>query len=301
MTGVPASPSSQSGFAPSPDGLGHSATVPNADRTALSYWFPKVLAAGLPVPKTNIIQMSDDAHRTIAVHLWGEDADPSPVAAFVETLKATAAGFGLPFFLRTDHTSGKHDWDRACFVADPNELTTHVYTIAEYSELAGLIGMPWRKWVVREMLPTKPVGFCPVYRNMPVCKEFRFFVDGEKIECFHPYWPRHALRQGGCELSSEEYAELCDPGDVGELSRIASRAGGAVGGRWSVDLLETERGWFLTDMAEADKSFHWDGCPAQAGEAGTAETAETDSVHEHAVPKGCAHPKSKVDARRQES
>lgn len=29
----------------------------------------------------------------------------------------------------------------------------------------------------------------------------------------------------------------------------------------SVDILDTEKGWFVTDMAEADKSFHWEGCP----------------------------------------
>jgi hypothetical protein len=36
---------------------------------------------------------------------------------------------------------------------------------------------------------------------------------------------------------------------------------------------------------------------AQAGEAGTAETSTKieGSVHEHAVPKGCAHPTSSGD------
>lgn len=29
---------------------------------------------------------------------------------------------------------------------------------------------------------------------------------------------------------------------------------------WSVDVLETRRGWFVTDMAEAARSFHWPGC-----------------------------------------
>jgi hypothetical protein len=27
-----------------------------------------------------------------------------------------------------------------------------------------------------------------------------------------------------------------------------------------VDILETKRGWFVTDMAEAGKSWHWPGC-----------------------------------------
>lgn len=47
----------------------------------------------------------------------------------------------------------------------------------------------------------------------------------------------------------------------GELSVLAAHAGSVVGGAWSVDILETERGWMVTDMAEAHKSFHWEGCP----------------------------------------
>ncbi len=32
-------------------------------------------------------------------------------------------------------------------------------------------------------------------------------------------------------------------------------------GAWSVDLLPTERGWFITDMAIMERSFHWPDCP----------------------------------------
>jgi hypothetical protein len=215
---------------------------PSRDKTALSYWFPKVEAAGLPVPKTLIVPMPNGVRKTIFTHLWGEEADPSNVEAFVAELRGIAAPLGYPFFLRTDHTSGKHNWRETCFVADPAQLGRHVYAIAEDSEMAGIVGMPWNVWVVREMLPTTPVGVCPAYANMPVCKEFRFFVDGPDIECFHPYWPRHALERGGCNLSDAEYVELCEPGDSYALGEIASAAGRAVGGRWSVDLLSTERG-----------------------------------------------------------
>ena len=32
------------------------------DRTALSYWFPKIEAAGLPVPKTILVKMGAYIH-----------------------------------------------------------------------------------------------------------------------------------------------------------------------------------------------------------------------------------------------
>jgi hypothetical protein len=42
----------------------------------------------------------------------------------------------------------------------------HVYEIAEASEIADMIGLPWDTWVVREFLPTMPYGVCPRYGNM---------------------------------------------------------------------------------------------------------------------------------------
>jgi hypothetical protein len=46
------------------------------------------------------------------------------------------------------------------------------------------------------------------------------------------------------------------------LTELANAAGRAVGGVWSIDLLETRRGWMVTDMAEAHKSWHeWPECP----------------------------------------
>ncbi len=50
---------------------------------------------------------------------------------------------------------------------------------------------------------------------------------------------------------------------MAEIRSLASRAGAAIGGAWSVDILETTRGWFVTDMAEAHKSYHWPTCPKE--------------------------------------
>jgi len=275
-----------------PSGLGPPGFDPSRERTALSYWFPKVEAAGLPVPKTVLLPMPDDAHEAILTLLWNGEADLTPAEAFLRELRAACEAIGFPVFLRTDHTSGKHDWRRTCFVPSAEDLGAHVCGIAEFSECNGMFGeLPWSSWAVREMLPTIPVGVCPRFGDMPVCKEFRFFVDGGMIECFHPYWPREALEQGGCHLSDTDYAALCTPEDEGELRRIASRAGAALGGRWSVDLLATERGWFLTDMAEAEKSYHWPECvrdsdgSQKGGDAEGGSVACDDSAGRQASPE----------------
>jgi len=231
-----------------------------SDLTCLSYWFPKIEAAGLPVPKTILLTMPKEAQESIWAAFDGKNAgDPKPFFAAIERAAET---FGYPCFLRTGLTSNKHDWKKTCFLGSPTEIPNHVFALAEFSEIGDFMGMPWDVWAVREMLPTKPFGFCGLYGNMPICREFRFFVDDDIVRCWHPYWPLHALEDGEPQYDRPfDYAEFCTPDDEGALRALAARAGKAVGGSWSVDILETARGWYVTDMAEANKSFHWPDCP----------------------------------------
>lgn len=229
------------------------------DKTALSYWFPLIKAAGIPVPITTLIEMPIPAQESIWAAFDGQDKNGEALLNFCGELKAAASAIGFPCFLRTDHTSGKHEWDRTCFVHSADEIPQHVFNIAEFSELADMLGLPWSVWVVREFLPTIPLGVCPNYGNMPLCREFRFFVDGGEVRCWHPYWPLESLEQGGADVSLYERMATA-PDDYAALFTLAHKAARAIEGAWSVDILETKRGWFITDMAEAHKSFHWEGC-----------------------------------------
>lgn len=237
---------------------------PEDTKTHMGYWLPKIRDAGLPIPNTILMPMPDDAisdlWRTFDV-LPPEGAWP----AFVETVKAEADKIGFPLFLRSAYTSGKHEWDKTCFVRDRAALGEHMSQIAYFSECCG-VGMgtvrcSWKTWALRELLPTTPVGVCPNYGNMPVCKEFRFFAEYGKVLCWHPYWPRFSLERGGCDLSDESFAALSTPDNLAELTAMAETASRVCGGAWSVDFLQTERGWFLTDMATAETSWHWEDCP----------------------------------------
>lgn len=233
------------------------------DKTALSHWFPIIEAAGLPVPKTILLDMPEAAMQSIWAAFDGVEPAGSDLADFAKQIEAAADEVGWPAFLRTDHTSGKHNWSRNCFLSSRETIIEHIFGVAEYSEMAGFIGLPWDRWAVREMLPTKPVGVCRGYGDMPICKEFRFFVDGPEVTYWQPYWPQNALEQGRAEYQEGfDLASFYQPDDIDTLIAIAKEAGRALGGAWSVDILETERGWFLTDMAEAEKSFRWDFVPA---------------------------------------
>jgi len=233
------------------------------------------------VPKTKIIKMPEKAQKVI----WGlfdgnegDEADRKPLGYFIEELIAAATDMGFPCFLRTDHTSAKHSWEDTCFVKSVSDLMGHVYQIAEASEIADMIGLPWDTWAVREFLPTIPIGVCSRYGNMPVCREFRYFIEDGRYVCSHPYWPMDSLIDGGFDISQQEYDALCS-GRTQELDQIAIAAGRAIGGAWSVDVLDTQRGWFVTDMAEAHKSFHWAGCKNEKAFRRQPVIAESFDVH----------------------
>jgi len=235
----------------------------NDDMTRLSYWFPKIQAAGLPVPKTEIIKSEDDETQAF-YELALDGVDPKgKMDSLVCRIRKAGEMMGFPCFLRTDHTSAKHDWERTCYLKESSDISNHMAYILNFWEMVNWMAPRCDVWVVREFLPTIPIGACPKYSNMPVCKEFRFFVDGPEVKCWHPYWPLKALNEGGAIYNSEDfsYEDFCQTPDINELRNLASAAGKAVGGEWSVDILETRRGWYITDMAEAYKSWHWEGCP----------------------------------------
>jgi len=277
------------------------------DRTCLSYWFPKIEAAGLPVPKTRIVSFTDyDTHHELGKFFDGGSPGSAGVL-FLDSLSRAVNEIGCPCFLRTGQTSNKHNWKNTCYLESPDDLIQHVYNLMEFSECADMFGLTWNVWVVRELLPTKPVCTLPQYDDMPLCREFRCFVDGGEILCVHPYWTRASVEQGfprrkdgpvddvwGLPAEHELPDNFDDMYDrvriLGENERekviqIATQAGAAVGGRWSVDILDTHRGWILTDMAEMDKSFHWPGC----------ENAPADDIVKYIA----AHEKALVSLRKQ--
>ena len=234
------------------------------ERNCLSFWFPKLLAAGLPVPRTEIVDIGYEEWGRLRSALEGE-----PVVYSTAKIEEAVDRIGRPCFLRTGQTSGKHQWKGTCYIGEGADISRHVFALVEYSECAGFMGLPANVWCARELLPTKPLMRCDGYGDMPVCKEFRFFVRDKDVVCWHPYWPLDSLKQGMHEPPPDigkAYTELrfTKTIDVREMFDLASLAGAALGGEWSVDILETERGWYITDMAVAGDSFHWEGCEKAA-------------------------------------
>ena len=237
------------------------------NKNCLSYWFPKLERSGVPVPRTTILHDGEN---------------------LVAQIEHASADYGYPFFLRTGQESGKHSWDRTCFVRSADAIRDHVAALfdaalSEWREMVDFLGLESNVWVVREYLPVEPIA--TVYRGMPLVAEARSFIGGGKILCSHPYWPADAIRKGmTCphgtlgKLDDDECA-LCD--DLAKAYFAAAdltmrepewrpivesvAAAFADDGAWSVDVIHTQRGYFITDMAEMARSFHWAGCPNEEG------------------------------------
>lgn len=227
-----------------------------SDRNNMLYWFPLLERADVLVPRTILLSTEVD----IDAVLDGET--PDGYDEFIRAIERAAEAIGYPVFLRTGHTSAKHDWSRSCFVPGPESIASGVAGIVEYSMLADFLGLPVRTWAVREFLPLQFTF--RAFRGMPIAREFRVFVEDGKVLCLHPYWPKDSIRNPDCEDWQEKLEVISQVTDdvISEAERIASALKPHFDGSWSVDICQHQDGrYFVTDMAEADRSFHWAGCP----------------------------------------
>lgn len=230
----------------------------STSQNCITHWLPPLISAGLPVPDTKIIETSAPLAR------WMGGKTSEGCESFLDELSEAVREIGTPCFLRTGQGSGKHEWKDTCYLAksDGSEVARHVRRLVEWSELACLVGLPYDVWAVRELLPTTP-HFFAFSGHMPIVREFRVFVEDDRLICWHPYWPPGSISLPSVDDWERRLADmnmLADEDEHYRIVHLATDAGKALGGRWSVDLLETTRGWFITDMAIAEESYHWPGC-----------------------------------------
>jgi hypothetical protein len=201
----------------------------SVDRNSLAYWFPPLEAAGLPVPRTEIVRYDGGDLLDML-----DGMEPFGWDDLVARIRGAGDRIGWPVFLRTGHGSGKHEWARCCYLADPDDLGEHVFALVEWSHLVDMFGLPTNVW-----------------------------ADGD-VEHIQPYWPPDAVELGGpddpgwrAKLAGASRLSAATGDHLAAVARAAVAALG--GGFWSVDLLEDRDGdWWLTDMAEGERSFRWE-------------------------------------------
>lgn len=195
---------------------------------------------------------------------------PAGFDAFVAQLRQAGDKLGYPCFLRTGQGSGKHGWRRTCFIQSPEDFPSHVAALVEWSEMVDFMGLRWNVWCVRKWLHL-PAPFT-AYLGMPVAPEWRYFVRSGKVICSHFYWPKRAVEEGDYdgELPPNwrrlwQLMQVREAGEATAMNELAERAALALGDSWSIDICRDRDGsYWLTDCAEAARSFHWEKCPHAA-------------------------------------
>lgn len=96
------------------------------DRNCLSYWFPKLQAAGVPVPRTEIVTTDAPLRHLLDgvpfASIPGWDEFYATLATVVDRINC------YPFFLRTGQGSGKHNWWQTCYCRSIEALPSHMLT-----------------------------------------------------------------------------------------------------------------------------------------------------------------------------
>ena len=227
------------------------------DKNDIRYWLPRVNEATDRIPETWLVAPQSDL-RCLLDGEW-----PEYFGEFLDDLATAGRSAGYPCFLRTGHSSFKHSWSATCFVDSPLKFTERVAMLAENSELAGIMGIPYDVFAVRRMLKTTPLFHA--FHGMPITREFRFFVDGGTILCRHPYWPAEAIadsenadKHNWPDLLAASHAY--DDADRAAIEPMVAACGAALEGYWSVDVLQAEDGWYVIDCALGADSWHWPGC-----------------------------------------
>lgn len=242
----------------------------------LGWWFPRLKARSLGIfgrlPRTEIVRFEPNL-----VEVAKDIFDAHDVPAFqnmVTSIERAAAVIGYPCFLRSGFVSAKHDWERSCYLPDDENIAFHVYSIMEYSEMAGMFGeLPYTTWAVRELIPTRPL-FHAFWGNMPITREFRIFTGALSMEGIQPYWPPSSIIQPDQEDWRTTLKEASTITTwlathlliAGETVKQAVNHG-EIDIDWSVDFLQDAHGaWWMTDMAPAALSYRWDPAWQQVGD-----------------------------------
>jgi hypothetical protein len=229
------------------------------NRNSALIWLPKIDGLGFPSPKTIIVPYD---HRFFAAGMEDGDDLREPMKALGFEIISACEKVGWPSFIRTDLGSAKHSGPSAYLADNPLSVKQVLYSTIEDQEMKFWTEREGPKvFLVRQFLDLD-ASFA-AFDGLPISREWRFFADGEKVQCYHPYWPESAL-EGRVDdplwrekLSNHHSIPDC----FDNLCDMAIGAAGSCGGDWSVDFAMDKAGkWWLIDMAVKKDSWHWPGC-----------------------------------------
>lgn len=228
------------------------------NKNSMLYWYPKIKDLPIPMPRTVIWRIPKKYYPKI---WWNEGIVRKMLKENENEIKKVAKKVGYPLFLRTDQASGKHGWEKTCYVESEDVLLDHAYNVIEFNMIADLLGLPFKALVFREFIEMD-WKFKAFHGNLPIPPERRYFIkDGKVVEHF-PYWIEDAIAKGVSRNLPENWRELLaemnreTEEEVKLLTEYAEMVAKRVEGYWSIDFCRARDGtWYLIDMAAGEDSW----------------------------------------------
>lgn len=241
----------------------------------ISYWYPKLQAAGVRTPETRIL--------TAHLNLWDLVGDEprvpsgSPAAwrDWLTELEVAARSVGEPCFLRAGLGSDKHNWAHSCFIPKITrvELARRVSWLVDWLYCRDLEPGPAWVFAVRRYVPL--LSAFTAWRGLPIGKERRYFIRRGGVVCHHAYWPvdafTHEAETGCVPANWPQLLAECNRETPKEVDQLREQTHQVAlefpHGYWSVDWACGQDGhWYCLDMAEGARSWH-PPCALRAAEA----------------------------------
>lgn len=225
----------------------------NPDKNSMLYWYPMIRDLDIPQPKTAIYKIPKKELGRI-METNAENLD-------MKLIKKVAGRIGYPLFLRTDQASGKHSWDRTCYVPDSKSLKSHIFEVISFNYGADICGLPFKALIFRKYIQMDTL-FTAFWGNMPVNPEVRFFINNGNIACYHWYWIEDAIKNPSRDDWKELIAKAKETVEIDKLKQEAQKVAGEFKeGYWSVDFCRSkDQKWYLIDMATGEDSWHDESC-----------------------------------------
>lgn len=223
------------------------------DKNSMLYWWPFLEHVDVPMPRTIIVWTG----KKIFQEILDGKAFPSYLA---KMFQVAAKEIGYPLFIRTDHASGKHDWENSCYVSSAENLLRNIIGVVEFNEIAGFLGLNYNAIIFREYISLN-APFKAFHGNLPIAKERRYFVDNGKVICHHPYWVEDAIEK--TIKKPPDWKKLLrkinqeNEEEVYILTKYAEKIGEMLRGYWSIDFAQDQGGtWYFIDAALGENSWH---------------------------------------------
>ena len=230
------------------------------DKSSFLYWYPKIIGE-LETPRSVIIPFS--TRDAVQILSGNEDALSDLVDTITRELYHKKISF--PLFFKTDYYSAKWYWGDSCFIEYRYELEKNILSLLSLNQDDD--GRPINALIFKQYI--HPETKLSAFNNMPIGKERRYFIEGKRVLCHHPYW-----NVGDIEFFNEEYPDNWEEilhnlnieteGEVGILTKGAELFGELIDddGYFSVDFMQgVAENWYVIDCAEGHKSYHTEDCP----------------------------------------